>query len=496
MYDAVPVRVPEGYRIGPWEVREALASGAFATVYAARLVDEAPDLPRRAALKFLPTGTRTPRRLSHLRELAERETELLRRLRTPRLIRMYDTLSVDDPDHPELDGATVLVLERAERSLDAVPAPVPDAGAVLAQICEGLAQLHRAGWVHGDLKPANVLLMKDGSARLADFSTAAELEGTHAYTSAFVTPDYTAPELLWPEMDERGVQVRPSGDVWSFGVLAHTALTGTFPFPGATTEARCDAVTRYARGTEELRLSPELPDGWAEIIGDCLTRTHAERVGTEALLRRVEAAAGVARAPRPSRPRPSKSRPSKSRRPSWRQRHPVLAGSLATLLTVTAGLGAAAGIAHHRATQYDGTPVYEAVAVPTASASGYGYHRCPEDSVCFFSEHDGNGEMCHWQDSDPNWQEGEATCPWAAHGPVRSVFNNISDSRELGGVVYFRGADYRPAGFDRRRSAQRTGCSGVNSMGNLAGTYAPLSHKLVGSCTYNPSLWAVLSSLW
>ncbi|WP_409470138.1 protein kinase domain-containing protein [Streptomyces sp. HC307] len=474
------VLVPKGYRVGEWEVREPLASGAFATVYAGRRTT---GEPRTAALKFLPTGTRTPRQLRHLRELAEREVEFLGRLQLPRLIRMYDTLTVDDPGHPELDGATVLVLEQAEGSLDAVP--TKDPGSLLAQTCEGLAQLHHAGWVHGDLKPANVLLTKDGSVRLADFNMAAELEGTHAYAPAFATPDYTPPELLWPEVDERGTRIRPSADVWAFGVLAHVVLTGTFPLPGGTTEARSDAAMRYARGAEELRLSAELPDAWREIIRDCLARTHAERVGTEALLRRVEAAAGVARSPRLPKPR----------RPFLR-RHPVLAGVLTTLLVVTTGLGIAAGITHHQATQYDGTPVYEAVAVPDAPSSGYGYDRCPANSVCFFSEHYGNGKMCHWQDSDPDWQSGNKTCAWAAHSPVRSVFNNIAGSRDLDGVVYYRGTDYNPAGFDRRRSTQRTGCTGVNSQGNLAGTYAPLSHQLVSSCTYSPSLWGVLRSLF
>ncbi|MFI6015472.1 protein kinase [Streptomyces sp. NPDC051243] len=315
---AVPV--PKGYRIGPWEVREPLASGAFATVYAARLAGEqgpgqTPPLPHRAALKFLPTGTRTPRRLRHLRELAEREVELLKRLKAPRLIRMYDTLTVDDPEHPELDGATVLVLEQAEGSLDAAleHEPKPDAGpALLAQICEGLHQLHHAGWVHGDLKPANVLLLKDGSVRLADFNMAAELEGTHAYAPAFATPDYTPPELLWPEVDERGTRVRPSADVWAFGVLAHMVLTDSFPLPGGSAEARTDAAMRYARGTEELRLSPELPDGWREIVRDCLAPTHAERVtrisDTGALLRRVEEAAGASRSARLPRLRPRRWR--------------------------------------------------------------------------------------------------------------------------------------------------------------------------------------------
>ncbi|MDO0935753.1 protein kinase [Streptomyces sp. DG2A-72] len=303
MTEPYAVPVPKGYRVGPWEVRAPIATGAFGSVYEARRTgpDTGADLPRAAALKFLPTGTGTPRQLAHLRELIEREVELHRRLKQPRLIRMYDTFTVDDPAVPALDGATVLVLEKAEGSLSALLAadPRPAAGpALLAQICEGLAQLHHAGWVHGDLKPANVLLMRDGSARLADFNMAAELEGTHAYTPAFSTPDYTPPELLWSEIGERGRRIRPSADVWAFGVLAHLVLTGSFPLPGGTPTARRDAAAAYARGTDELRLSPELPEAWREIVRDCLTRTHADRIGTDTLLRRVETAAGTARSPR------------------------------------------------------------------------------------------------------------------------------------------------------------------------------------------------------
>ncbi|MGQ3552449.1 protein kinase domain-containing protein, partial [Streptomyces rochei] len=297
MTEAYAVPVPKGYRVGCWEVRAPIATGAFGSVYEARRVGgDGGGLPRTAALKFLPTGTGTPRQLSHLRELVEREVELHRRLRRPRLVRMYETLVVDDPATPALDGATVLVLEKAAGSLSArlSASPRPPGGAALvAQVCEGLAQLHRAGWVHGDLKPANVLLMEDGSVRLADFNMAAELEGTHAYTPAFSTPDYTPPELLWSEVGERGRRIRPSADVWAFGVLAHLVLTGSFPLPGGTPTARRDAALAYARGTEELRLSPGLPGAWREVVAACLTRTHAERIGTDALLRRVTAACGT-----------------------------------------------------------------------------------------------------------------------------------------------------------------------------------------------------------
>ncbi|GHF16483.1 hypothetical protein GCM10018789_53140 [Streptomyces werraensis] len=298
MTETYAVPVPKGYRVGAWEVREPIATGAFGSVYAGRRTGGGGDGPRNVALKFLPTGTRTPRQLHHLRELAEREVEVLRRLRQPRLIRMFETLTVDDPGRPELDGATVLVLEKAEGSLSALldASPRPGAGpGLLAQICEGLAQLHRAGWVHGDLKPGNVLLMADGSVRLADFNMAAELEGTHAYTSAFSTPDYTPPELLWSEIGERGRRIRASADVWAFGVLAHLVLTGAFPLPGATPAARRTAAAAYAAGTDELRLSPELPDAWRDVVRACLSRTHAERIGVEELVRRVRDAAGAER---------------------------------------------------------------------------------------------------------------------------------------------------------------------------------------------------------
>ncbi|MFB6961519.1 protein kinase [Streptomyces sp. NPDC056309] len=301
MTEPYAVPVPRGYRVGVWEVRRPIATGAFGSVYEGRRTGGDGTLPRTAALKFLPTGTGTPRQLTYLRELVEREVALHRRLRRPRLIRMYETLTVDDPSRPALDGATVLVLEKAQGSLAALldTGPRPASGPVLlAQTCEGLAQLHRAGWVHGDLKPANVLLMQDGSVRLADFNMAAELEGTHAYTPAFCTPDYTPPELLWSEIGERGRRIRPSADVWAFGVLSHLVLTGVFPLPGATPTLRRDAAAAYAGGSRELRLSPELPDAWREIVAGCLARTHEDRIGTEALLRRAAAAAGTARPPR------------------------------------------------------------------------------------------------------------------------------------------------------------------------------------------------------
>ncbi|MGW7328145.1 serine/threonine-protein kinase [Streptomyces sp. NPDC054840] len=462
--------VPAGYRVGPWVVGHLLGAGAFGSVYAALRAAPEPGLPGRAALKVLPTGTRTPRQLRHLSELAERETEVLRRVRTPRLIRLYEVLTVDDPGRPELDGATVLVLEEATGSLDTLLADgVPRSGpALLAQVCEGLGQLHGAGWVHGDLKPGNVLLMADGTARLGDFNMAAELEGTHAYSPAFATPDYTPPDLLWSEVGERGTKIRPTADIWAFGVLAHVVLTGALPLPGGTPAARRDAALRYARGEEELRLSPELPEHWRDIVRDCLARRHEDRAAHTAasLLRRVEAAAerapvppvppGLMAPPAPMAP-PDPPDPTAPGVPGPRRRRRALIGVLAAAL---AGLGAlwVSGLFHLG---------------DTAGASGY--DRCWRGAVCFFSEEDGRGEMCSWVDGGADWIEGPAPCPWTARSAPRSVFNNGFDLHEGAtkvDVLY----------FGQAAQQEPLGCVKVRTRTNLSGTVRPRSHAWVPNC--------------
>ncbi|MEV0217881.1 protein kinase [Streptomyces sp. NPDC050704] len=461
------VEVPAGYRVGRWEIGEPIGSGAFGTVYAARNTSEDGEPPQRAALKFLPTGTHTPRQLAHLRDLAEREVNLLKRLRSPRLIHMYEALVVDDPGHPELDGATVLVLERAHGSLDALLSrrPAPDSvSPLLVQVCEGLAQLHRAGWVHGDLKPANILLMDDGTVRLADFNSAAELEGTHAYSPAFTTPDYTPPDLLWSDIGVRGMRIRPSADVWAFGVLAHLALTGRHPLPGATTAARTDAAVRYARGTEELRLSPELPSVWRQIITDCLAPTHEERTaraaGTATLLRRVTQAAGT---PRPSRlPR---------LRPRSRA-HVLLASATVTALLAALGLGVSA-LASGGESPERGPGVRADIAAGASSPAGY--DRCSRGFVCFFTEPAGRGDMCAWEGDDVDWTKGEHSCGWAGRMDARSVFNNGHDTEA--GETFVDVVHYaKPALRDRQS------CVEVGTKATLSAPVRPLSHTWAESC--------------
>ncbi|GAB1640585.1 serine/threonine-protein kinase [Krasilnikovia sp. MM14-A1259] len=293
------VRVPAGYRLGDWEVTAPIAAGNFGSVYAARHATTGDE----SALKFVATGPVGRRQFRDLHELAQREVEFSRHAAHAHVVTVLDSLVVADPG-AAFDGAIVLVMERAAGSLqDRIDAaagdgPVPEADRLIVEVCTGLAYLHQAGWVHGDLKPSNILLRPDGSACLADFGLVTRVEGTHGYGLPLGSTDYTPPERADERLGERGVQVRPSADVWALGVTAHQLLTGgAFPVPGATPGVRAAAVQEYAARRAPLRLPGELDEGWRRFLTGCLDPDHTRRPSAADLLAEARAltAAGTRR---------------------------------------------------------------------------------------------------------------------------------------------------------------------------------------------------------
>ena len=107
---------------------------------------------------------------------------------------------------------------------------VHDAVSFLLQAARGLAALHRAGFVHRDVKPANLLLRADGTLVLADFGLAVRRghAGRKDAGTLTGTPRYVAPEQL------QGASASPAADVYSLGVLLHEMLCGRPPFCGET----------------------------------------------------------------------------------------------------------------------------------------------------------------------------------------------------------------------------------------------------------------------
>lgn len=293
--------IPPGHRVGDWVVTELIGSGGWSTVFAARPAAEnrglggGPPGPAEVALKIMPTAGLAPRQARRIVESARREVELGRRAGHPRLIGLRESFVLAAPDLPAVDGAIVLVMERAAGSLrELLDAGVSEAdrGRLIAGICEGLAHLHRSGWVHADLKPENVLLGRDGSVKLSDFGLATELTGTHGYVPPMGTLDYLPPERWRAPLGELGVQVRPSADIWALGVVIHEVFaSGASPFSGATPVARGAAVQEYGAGRAPLRMDLAVPPFWRALAADCLAPTHAARAphSAESLLARITA---------------------------------------------------------------------------------------------------------------------------------------------------------------------------------------------------------------
>ncbi|MEU6394640.1 serine/threonine-protein kinase [Streptomyces sp. NPDC046939] len=355
-------RLPAGFRIEGWQLGAVIGSGGWGTVYEARAVADGTVV----AVKVLPTGALAPGQRAALGELVAREVRFSVEADHPHLVRTHAVCTVDAPDLPALDGAIALVMDRAEASLRqvldtaATGHPIPDAVRILRGVAAGLAHMHGAGWVHGDLKPANVLLGADGGVWLADFGLATELEGTHAYVPPLGTLDHVPPEWWSQRTGADGTMVRPTADIWAFGVLAHQVLTGGLhPFPGTTARARALAAQTYARGAAPLRLDAGIDENWRRLIGDCLAPDHASRL-------RHTAASVSARIERLASPR------------GRRRLLPVAAVALAAVsaaaLAGTALLGGGGGGEDEHVNQGRGAPT--AVTSTPGPAAG----EIPEDS--------------------------------------------------------------------------------------------------------------------
>ncbi len=173
-------------------------------------------------------------------------------------------------------GENFVVMPRAEESLqdriDREGALVDeDAMTVLADVLTGLQEMKRI--VHGDLKPANVLL-HEGRWKLADMGIARHVDDAPAALSVrmFVSEGYAAPEQWRFETPTRAT------DVYAFGCLAYTVLTGSPPFLGPSQEEYC---LQHLKGTPRpLPASPAV----RALVQMCLTKDKASRPSIDTAL--------------------------------------------------------------------------------------------------------------------------------------------------------------------------------------------------------------------
>jgi serine/threonine-protein kinase len=273
-------------RLGRYYVLHKLAEGGMGVIYVG--YDDA--LHRRVAIKVL-------RRGEAVSEWLRREGQALGRLSHPNVVSVHEV--------SEHEGRVFLAMELIEGPtlrawLDAYPRPFADTLRLFLQAGRGLGAAHRAGLVHRDFKPENVIIGKDGWARVVDFGIVALAPGSPAEVPA-ISP--TAPNALSSPLTQSGVLMgtpafmspeqfsgeRPTqlSDQFSFCVALYRAAYGTSPHPAAELSQLAHSVLNDPPAPPPRRL--EVPAWLAPILRRGLERDPSLRFASmDTLLMAIE----------------------------------------------------------------------------------------------------------------------------------------------------------------------------------------------------------------
>lgn len=244
---------PSGLVDGRYRVERELGRGGMGVV----LLAEDVHLRRRVAIKLaIPDGGSHPDSVERMRA----EAAALASVRSAHVAQVHAFGLHDGAPFIAMEyveGLDLRALLHQHYDVHHDPVPVHRGVSILRQVADGLAAVHRAGLVHRDVKPANVVIERGtGRAVLVDFSVAtvrgAEGEGDRQRLAG--TPFYMPPEYYH---DDAPVP-SPQGDIYSLGCLACELLTGEPPFLRATPIAVCAAhlmspAPRLSQRRPELR---------------------------------------------------------------------------------------------------------------------------------------------------------------------------------------------------------------------------------------------------
>jgi len=257
---------------GRYELRRMLGQGAEGTVYEAihRFTGQ------RCAVKI--AAQPIPRAQDWNRVRALREARALGQLRHPNIVAITDA--------GVTEGFPFVVMEILEgRSLDSLLTTrgrlaVSDAVGAAMQVCEALAAAHEVGVLHRDVKPANVIVIREGAherIKLLDFGTAKPTDpGAERVTAAGAlvgTPAYMAPEQLMAQEVDEGV------DIYAVGAMLFECLTGVVPYEGAYPRVLMAACTNDPPPSARL-VRPQLDAALDAVIDRALAKKRENRFAT------------------------------------------------------------------------------------------------------------------------------------------------------------------------------------------------------------------------
>jgi tetratricopeptide (TPR) repeat protein len=174
-----------------------------------------------------------------------------------------------------VEGSSLRMLLRQRGSL-----PLEDALSIAIQVARGLEEAHSKGVVHRDIKPENIMVLDDGTAKVADFGIARvqELSSLTITGSLVGTVQYMAPEALTGGAD-------PRSDIYSLGIVLYQMLTGSPPFD-APTPWEVMRQHREEPPPPVRERAPDLPEAIEDLLDRCLAKDPEERFQSALELRR------------------------------------------------------------------------------------------------------------------------------------------------------------------------------------------------------------------
>ncbi len=359
---------------GRYRLEARIGAGGMSTVY--RALDE--TLQRQVAIKLMNREVASD---SDQLERFRREARAVAQLSHPHIVGVID--AGEDESRPYIvfefvEGETLKDRIRRQGQL-----PVPEAVAYAIEIARALGAAHARHIVHRDVKPQNVLIDEEGSAKVTDFGIARTLdeEGLTADGRVLGTTDYVSPEQAL------GQPVTGQSDLYSLGIVLYEMLVGDVPFKGDNQVAVAMKHVRESLPDVQAK-RPEVSAALASVIDTATAKRQEDRYADDAelvadledVLAIETARAGSATGEVTSvlRTLPSRAQ----RRVPFRVRHPVFAVVIALL--VIAGLGAGAVWLVTRAHHGTGGPAQAApakhlTAVPLRAAHGYNPLGSPTD---------------------------------------------------------------------------------------------------------------------
>jgi len=251
-----------------------IGSGGMAVVHKA--YDEM--LERTVAIKILKEDYASD---LEFRERFKQEAKAAANLSHPNIVTVYD-FGFDDGQvfivFEHIEGKDLKSLIRKENHFS-----IKDAVGLMVQACAGVGYAHRAGLVHCDIKPHNMLVSNDFRLKVTDFGIARALATIHPDEKSEIvwgSPHYFAPEQA------AGGPPSPASDVYSLGVILYEMLTGQLPFE-ASSSAELSRMHRTAAPVPPRQVNPNLPISLEEITLKVLSKEPSARYRTADQLGRV-----------------------------------------------------------------------------------------------------------------------------------------------------------------------------------------------------------------